>query len=405
MPEFVCRVGTPGGAVRTETHVAESEDLLRVELQRRELHVFEVTARGVGLRIGGLRIGGGAKKVPRRQFLLFNQELVTLLRAGLPLLQCLDVVLERLPAGPFRRYLTDIRERVQAGSALSDAFMAQGEAFPRVYAASLTAGERSGELASVLARYVVFSKKSEQIRTRVSAALIYPAMLTAMSIGLIALLMFYILPKFSSFYAEFDTQLPIVTVMVMTASQWLQRHAIVIFPVLIGGILIARAWSATQRGREFFDGLRLRVPVLGPVVRMYNVAQFSRTLATLLAGGIPLVSALQTTATALTNSVFTSALAAITEEVRQGRSLWESIERTHVMTDLTVELCKVGEATGSLGAMLGNVAEFYDEQLDDQLTRIVSLFEPILLITMGFVVATILLAMYLPIFRLAGSGA
>jgi type IV pilus assembly protein PilC len=404
MPEFACRVGTPTGDVRVETHVAPDEGALRQELERRDLHVFEIRSRHAGLRIAGLQVGGGAKKVPRRQFLLFNQELVTLLRAGLPLVQCLDVLLERLKPGPFQRYLTDIRDRVRSGLALSEAFQAQGEAFPRIYAASLTAGERSGELATVMARYVQYTKKTEAIRTRVTAALIYPGLLTAMSGALIALLMFYILPKFSTFYAEFDAELPTITVVVITLAGWLHRHGLVFLALAVGSVIGGRAWAATPAGRLFFDARLLQVPFVGAVLRMYNIAQFSRTLATLLAGGIPLVSALQTATGALGNTVFVKAIDAITEDVRQGKSLWESMDRTGVMSDLAIEMVKVGEATGSLGTMLGNIAEFYDEQVDDSMTRIVSLFEPILLITMGGIVATILLAMYMPIFQLAGSG-
>jgi type IV pilus assembly protein PilC len=329
--------------------------------------------------------------------------MVALIRAGLPLLQALDSVLQRMPEGAFRRYLTDIRERVQSGQAMSEAFIAQGEAFPRVYAASLTAGERSGELATVMGRYLQFAKKTEHVRTKVRAALIYPALLTIMSMGLVALLMFYILPKFSEFYGEFDAELPGITLFVITIAQFLRSQAVLIAVVLVGGILIARSWRQTDAGRMFFDALTLKVPIIGPVLRMYDIAQFSRTLSTLLAGGIPLVSSLQTTSGAVDNMVFAKATLDIAEDVRQGRPLWESIERTGIMSDLTIELVKVGESTGSLDAMLANVAEYYDEQVDDALTRVVSLFEPILLVTMGVLVAFLLLAMYLPIFRMAGA--
>lgn len=404
MPEYTCRVGTPGGEVRVEMHVARDEESLRQELGRRDLHVFEVRTRRPSLRIGGLRVGGGAARVPRRQFLLFNQELVTLLRAGLPLLQCLDVLLERMREGAFRRYLLDIRDRVRGGAALSEAFLAQGEAFPRIYAASLTAGERSGELPAVLARYVAFAMRTEKIRARVRAAMIYPSLLTVMSVALICLLMFYILPKFSSFYLEFGQDLPGITLFVIGIARSLQAHGLVIAGTVVVTVVVAQAWNATPAGRRFFDRVKLRVPVVGAVARMYNIGQLSRTLATLLAGGIPLVSALQTTSGALSNQTFVDAIDRMAEDVREGTALWDSIERTAVTSDLTIEMVKVGEATGALAQMLTSVADFYDDQLDDAMTRIVSLFEPVLLIVMGLLVAFILLAMYLPIFRLAGGG-
>lgn len=404
MPEFTCRVGTPGGEVRVETHVARDEESLRQDLARRDLHVFELRSRRPSLRIGGLRVGGGAARVPRRQFLLFNHELVVLLRAGLPLLQALDVLLERMPEGAFRRYLTDIRDRVRGGAALSEAFQAQGEAFPRVYAASLTAGERSGELPAVLARYVAFAQRTEKIRSRVRAAMIYPMLLSFMSVGLICLLMFYILPKFSAFYLEFGQELPGITLFVIGIAKALQAQGPLLAVVLAVTIIGSQAWNRTARGRRFFDRLKLRVPVAGTVARMYNIAQLCRTLSTLLAGGIPLVSALQTTSGALSNQAFIDAVGKMADDVREGSALWDSIEHTGVTSDLTIEMVKVGEATGALSAMLASVADFYDDQLDDAMTRIVSLFEPILLIVMGMLVAFILLAMYLPIFRLAGGG-
>jgi type IV pilus assembly protein PilC len=403
MPEFSCRVGTPAGDVRVETHVARDEETLRGDLVRRNLHVFDIRQRGAGIRVGNIRIGVGLQRVPRRQFLLFNQQMVALIRAGLPLLQALDVILERMKPGPFQRYLSDIRGRVQSGSALSEAFAAQGEAFPRVYGAALTAGERSGELATVMARYLQFAKKTEHIRTKVTAALIYPLLLSIMSCALVGILMFYVLPKFSEFYGEFDADLPAITEIVIGTAQWLQSQWMILAGVVVGSAVALRAWYQTDKGRLALDGFLLRLPLLGEVVRMYNIAQFSRTLSTLLAGGIPLLPSLQTTAGAVANRVFAVATAVIAEDVRQGRPLWESIERTSTMTDMTIELVKVGESTGSLDVMLTNVAEFYDEQVDEAMTRVVSLFEPVLLIVMGIVVAFLLLSMYLPIFKLAGA--
>lgn len=403
MPEYICRVGTLSGDVRSETHVAPDEAALRADLARRQLHIFDIRQRGAAVTIGGLRIGAGARTVKRRDFLLFNQQMVALIRAGLPLLQALDSILERMPEGAFRRYLTDIRARVQSGQSLSEAFTAQGEVFPRVYAAALTAGERSGELATVMARYLQFAKKTEYVRTKVSGALIYPALLSAMSLGLVALLMFYILPKFSEFYVEFDAKLPGITLFVIGLATFLKSQIGLIAIIGVGGILAARAWRQTPPGRLFFDRLTLKLPGIGPVLRMYNIAQFTRTLSTLLSGGIPLVSSLQTTSGAVDNMEFVNATLAIGEDVRQGRPLWESIDRTGVMSDLTIELVKVGESTGSLDVMLSNIAEYYDEQVDEAMTRVVTMFEPILLVVMGALVGFLLLAMYLPIFRLAGT--
>jgi type IV pilus assembly protein PilC len=402
MPEFIARVGTPAGDIREETHVASDEQALRAELNQRDLHVFEVRSRGVGVSLGGLRVGGSAKRVPRRQFLLFNQELVTLIKAGLPLLQCLDVLLERMPEGPLQRYLSDVRDRVRSGSSLSEAFAAQGEAFPRIYSASLAAGERSGEMAAVVSRYVSFVRKTEQMRSKVTSALIYPTLLTFMSVALICLLLFYILPKFSTFFIEFDKDLPLLTDIVMRFALWLQGNGLIILGLVVIGTVAARVWYTTPPGRLFFHGLALRIPLAGVVLQKYNIAQFCRTMSTMLSGGIPLVPALQTTAGAVGNEVYVGAIRRATNEVSEGRPLWESLDDTGAMTDLAIEMIKVGEATGALAQMQSDVADFYDEQVDESMTRVVALFEPVLLVTMGCIIAVLLLAMYLPIFQLAG---
>jgi type IV pilus assembly protein PilC len=385
-----------------ETHVAADEASLRAELSRRDLHVFEVKRTGGLLGLRGLVLAG-TRKVGRREFILFNQQMVALVKAGLPLLQAIDVVLERMKEGAFRRYLRDVRDRIKSGSSLSEAFQAQGEAFPSMYAASLTAGERSGELATVMARYLAFARKSEHVRGKVTAALIYPALLCVLSLTVVNVLLFYALPKFSAFYTDFGSQLPAYTASVINLVNFCQHHVVIIGLTVIGLVMAVMSWRRTEQGALAMDRIQLRLPVVGKVVRWYNIAQFGRTLSTLLSGGIPLVSALQTATGAMTNREYIAAARTIGEEVRTGRALWDSMERSGVMTDMSVELVKVGESTGALDAMLANIAEFYDEQVDEAITRIVSLFEPIMLIIMGIVVAFLLLAMYLPIFNLSAT--
>lgn len=403
MPEYSCRVGTPGGDVRMETHVAPDEQSLRRELSRRDLHVFEINPRQPGFGIGPVRFGGGGRRVGKRDFILFNQQMVALLKAGVPLLQALESSLDRMRPGGLRRALTDVRDRVRAGASLSEAFQSQGDTFPPLYAASLSAGERSGELATVMARYLAFAKKTQLLRTKVVSALIYPAVLVGVSLLSIGALLFFSLPKFASFYADFDSELPAFTQVIIDFTTWARGHSI---ELGIGGLacwIALRWWRTTESGRLALDRLTLHLPMLGHVAEMYNVAQYARTLSTLLSGGIPLVSALQVTTGAMTNRVYVTALREMTEDVRQGRSLWESMEKTRVMTDLSIELCKVGESTGSLDVMLTNVADFYDEQVDEAMTRVVSVLSPIIIVFMGIIVLMLLLAMYLPIFSLSGT--
>jgi type IV pilus assembly protein PilC len=403
VPEFVCRVGTPAGDVRLETHAAADEATLRNELSRRDLHVFEIHPRRPGIGIGHIRIGGGTRRIGKRDFILFNQQMVALLKAGVPLLQALESTLERMPSGGFRRALTDVRDRVRAGASMSEGFQAQGEAFPTMYAAALTAGERSGELATVMARYLAFAKKTQMLRTKVVSALIYPAVLVGVSLLSVSALLFFSLPKFAEFYADFDSALPSYTQAIIDVTGWVRAHWILTLVTGVVAVLALRSWKATPSGRRALDRAVLKLPLLGNVARMYHVAQFSRTLATLVSGGIPLVPALQTTTGAMTNSLYIDAVREMTADVRQGRALWESMEKTGVMTDLAIELCKVGESTGSLDVMMTNIADFYDEQVDENMTRVVSVISPVIIVFMGFIVLMLLVAMYMPIFSLSGT--
>jgi len=403
MPEYVCRVGTPAGDVRLETHAATDEATLRKELARRDLHVFEMHLRRAGIGIGPLRFGSGTRRISKREFILYNQQMVALLKAGVPLLQSLDSSLERMKPGGFRRALADVRDRVRAGASLSEAFQAQGEAFPTMYSAALTAGERSGELATVMSRYLVFAKKTQMLRTKVVSALIYPAVLVGVSLLSVSALLFFSLPKFAEFYADFDSALPSYTQAIIDFTAWMRAHWIASTIGSVAAFLALRWWAATDAGALAIDRVTLKIPLLGSVARMYNVAQFSRTLATLLSGGIPLVPALQTTTGAMTNRLYIDAMREMTADVRQGRPLWESMEKTGVMTDLAIELCKVGESTGSLDVMLTNIADFYDEQVDENMTRVVSVISPVIIVVMGFIVLMLLVAMYMPIFSLSGT--
>ena len=403
MPEFVCRVGTPGGDVRLETHAATDEAAVRAELSRRDLHVFEVHLRRAGFGIGPLRFGGGGARIGKREFILFNQQMVALLKAGVPLLQALDSTLERKKPGGLRRSLTDVRDRVRAGASLSEAFAAQGDSFPTMYAAALTAGERSGELATVMSRYLTFAKKTQMLRTKVVSALIYPAVLVGVSLLSVSALLFFSLPKFAEFYADFDSALPAFTQGIIDVTGYMRENALLLGVGAVACWLALRWWRGTEAGGVAIDRAVLRLPMLGGVARQYNVAQFARTLSTLLSGGIPLVPSLQTTTGAMTNRVFIAALKAMTDDVRQGRALWESMDKTGAMTDLSIELVKVGESTGSLDVMLTNIADFYDEQVDENMTRVVSVISPVIIVFMGLIVLMLLLAMYLPIFSLSGT--
>jgi len=401
MPEFVCRVASTAGDVFSRNYVAADESALRRELETQDLMILDVRRRNPLLQglAKTLRLRGS---VSMQEFLVFNQELSALIRAGLPILPSLDILLERRKNQVFKEALQDIRDRVKSGEALSEAFAAQGDLFPPLYSASLASGERSGEMASVLTRYIAYARKVLSIQRRVISAFIYPAILLVLSTALIALMVFYIIPKFNEFLADFGTDLPLITQALFGAATFCKDNWAVILGTLVAVVIGLAWWSRSPQGKLALDRAKLRLPLVGTVVRNYAQNRFTRTLGTLQAGGIPLVVSLELAARAVGNTVFERQLLAVAERVREGGALWASLDDTGLLTDIAVQMIKVGESTGSLVEMLQNASDFTDEEIDTQLTRLVSLVEPLMLVFMAVVVAVMLLSVYLPLIRAYG---
>jgi type IV pilus assembly protein PilC len=394
--EFVARVGTPDGAVVLERHRAASVDALRRELETRGLHVFQVRAARNRLRIPLLR----RERLASLDFLVFNQQLATLLRAGIPVLQSLEL-LQRSQTSPFfREVLARVLEEVRSGVALSDSFAGQGDLFPRLYSATMLAGERSGDLVAVLDRYITYQQMMEAVRRRVSTALTYPAVLLAMSFGLVVLLMTYVIPRFAEFYVGFAGDLPWQTAAVMGLANWLRANMVFIAPAAVAGAWLLRRWVRTDTGRLAVDRARLRIPFIGKIFHLFSLSQFVRSLATLIAGGTPLVNSLEVATSTVTNRAISAPLSHVSVRVREGQALWSSLQATQLFPDLSLAMVQVGEATGALEAMLFNVSRFYDESIEVRLGRVVSLIEPLVLVFMGGIIATLLMSVYLPMFTM-----
>jgi type IV pilus assembly protein PilC len=338
--------------------------------------------------------------VKNEEFLIFNQELVSLLKAGLPVVAGFDILLERQENPTFRKILTDIRGQLVSGVALSDAFLSHGDVFPRLYGTSLRAGERSGEVEKVLRRYLTYQKILGGVRRKVVGALVYPAVLVGLSISLILVLMTYVIPKFVEFFAGFGGTLPLVTRVVIGIASFLRSNVLLIGVGLIAGVWFFRRWKRTVGGKRMLDGWMLRFPVIGPILHRFALSQFTRSLATLVGAGTPLVPALEISSGSIANQRIADAVTSVVPKVREGAELWRSLEETDQLTSLTVEMIKVGEATGALEEMLTNVSDFYDEQIEAALQRLINLIEPVILIVMGGVIATILLSIYLPMFTI-----
>jgi type IV pilus assembly protein PilC len=395
--EFRVKAGWPDGSVAEQSVMAADIGTARHEVERRGGHVFEIKRRGFSLAAGSTKRRG---RVKMAEFLIFNQELIALLKAGLPVVRSFEILLERQKSPVLRRVLTDVRERVNSGSSISEAFAEEGDLYPRLYWTSLKAGEKSGEIEAVLRRYLKYQKTVIALTRKVVSTLVYPVILIALSGVLITILMTFVIPRFTEFFADFDAELPLLTVVVLGIATFLRHNFLLIAGALgAGGFLLYR-WVQTPSGRVWLDAFMLKLPIVGGIFRRFAITQFTRSLGTLLGGGTPLVPALENAADAIGNRSVSQKVASVVPKVREGRELWKALEATGIFTDLTIEMIKVGESSGALEEMLASVSEFYDEEIDLLLARVISFVEPAILVIMGGVIVTILLSVYLPMFRL-----
>ena len=345
-------------------------------------------------------IGGKRKKLNLEKFLIFNQQFVTLIRAGLPILKGLDLLSERLADPRLGPAIKAVRDDVRNGSLLSDAFGRQG-IFPPIYVTSVLAGEKSGALGEVLDRFITYQKLALAIRKKLIMSLIYPALLLTLVICLIVFLITYVVPNFAELYRSMQAKLPMATQVLIEVGTTSRNYVLTGFLTLVAAAIGFRFWSKTPTGQERMDRIRLRTPIVGEIWIKYQVAQFARVLSTLLVGGIPLVQALETAANSLSTPLLKKTLAKTGKSVREGESLSVSLQKTGIFPSLSIDMIEVGESTGALPAMLTSVAEFYEDDVSTRMTAVLALIEPAIMIFMGGFVAFVLIALYLPIFSLA----
>jgi len=397
--EFHCRLGTPGGEIIEGVYVAENESRLRREFEEKGLYVLGIQ-RGGRLAFSALSLPTRSR-LSTREFLVFNQELATLLKAGLPLVQSLDILRRRVSNAFFKSVLDDVHDRVRAGNSLSEAFEAHGSLFPGVYTASLMAGEKSGNLEQVIRRYVAYVKVVAGVRRKTISALVYPAILLLLSICVVALIVLRVVPAFGSFYEGFGQELPLSTRAIVAVSDLATTYFLWIVLALAGLLLAGWLWVRHPQQRQRVDRWILQIPMLGPVARKFATSQAARTLATLLGGGIPLVNAIEVSARAIQNKFMARELMNAAQQVREGRALASALDGAGAFPDVAIKMVEVGESTGALQEMLNSLADFFDEEIETNLGRFITLVEPILLIVMGLVIAGLLLALYLPLFNLS----
>jgi len=403
MAEFLVKIADERGHIMEQVENGYSAGEVRDRFSQQGLLVYSVRPRGL--------LAGGKVNLPLRrkirsdQFIIFNSQFLTLIRAGQPIVNALASLAKQQRNPFFKAMLEDVRDRVKGGELLSDAFAAQG-VLPKLYTTTILAGEKSGNLEEVLTRYIQFQRLAITFRKRLQASLVYPALLIVLIVGMLSFMFTYVIPKFGELYEQIsaEKQLPALTLMMLAIGQFAQKYALVVLALVAVGIFFFLRWRKTDSGARWIDNLRLRIPLLCGIWLKYQVALFARTLGTLLSGGIPLVPAMETSGGSMQSRSVADSVASAAQRVRGGRPLSSSLTETKKFPDLAIEMIEVGESTGTLPAMLNSVAEFYEEDVETALTAAMALIEPALLILMGIVVVFVLLSLYLPIFTLGAGG-
>jgi type IV pilus assembly protein PilC len=397
MAEFVCKLGTDAGRVLTQTEQARSEEELRQRLRAEGYFVFSIRPKDIlSIPIRSSRRG----KIRPDDFLIFNQQFLTLSKSGLPLQKSLELLAHQSQSEALRRAIEEVRDKVRAGALLSEAFESTGS-FPKIYCATVRAGERSGSLDRVLAQYVTYQKQTRTFRKRFLSALIYPAFLLVFLGGLISFVISFIVPRFAELYADLGVELPALTTFTISFALGIKRLSGVILVGLVALVLLVRTAFRSSRTRLWWERLKFRVPLAGKLLLKFSVAEFARTLGTLLQGGIPIVAALETAKESVTSPLLSRAIAQAQTEVAAGRALSSSLRLSGFFPDIALDMMEVGESTGAMSTMLESLAEFFEEDVNIDLTTLVALVDPIMIAAIAVAVAFVLVAFYLPLFSMA----
>jgi type IV pilus assembly protein PilC len=401
MGQFVCRVADADGRVFSHVEPANSLEEARQKLADRGLYVYSVESRGG--RLAGLVRQKSGRQIGGSEFLILNQQFNTLIKAGLPILKSLDLLATRASSPKLRPVISQVRDRVREGKSLSEA-VAEAGVFSKVYSTAILAGEKSGNLPGVLDYYIAYQRVSTGVRKKILASLAYPALLVSVAIIIVTYLVTVVIPKFALLYRDMNVELPAPTRLLIAITvdyRYFVFGIVVLMAVTAAGVFL---WSRSEAGGAAFDRFKFRLPVIGDTLLKFQVAQFSRTLSTLLTGGTPLVAGLQTASDAITSKLLRSTVDQATQMVREGESLHGALATKGIVPELALDMIEVGESSGALSPMLNSVAEFYEEEVNLRLTALVSLIEPLLLVFMGLLIAFILISLYLPIFSFSMAG-
>jgi type IV pilus assembly protein PilC len=397
MGSFYCKIGTADGRIVERVFDAASRDLLRLNLEEQGFFVFNIRRQLFGKSIGS---GPQHKRMTGSRFLSFNQELLVLIRSGLPILQVIETLIEQMEASGLREILREVREDIKAGNVLSDAFGKYPQFFPHLYVASIRAGEKTGDLPLTIGRFIEYQKRVEVIRSKIRSASFYPILLTTLASCVLLFMLFFVVPNFTQIFTDANLELPLLTRILIGFTDGLTQFLPLAIALIVVGVFLFRRFFRSSTGRFFLDRMLLRLPFFGRLACDYAISSFARTLGTTLASGTPLVPAMTMSRGTLNNRCLEKDMVAAVRRVEEGTSLSESLKRASFFPPIALRMVSVGESTGSLTEMLGDLADFYESEVEKRLVKLTTMIEPILMMVMGLLIGLIVLAMYIPIFQM-----
>lgn len=400
MSLYTCKIGASDGTILNREFEALDDISLRKSLEDQGFYVFTVKRKPLQFLFDK---GFKRRTIDNRALLTFNQEMLVLLKAGMPIMHVLDAILERHDNGHFSEVLRQVREDVKGGTALSSAMERHGSIFPHLYIASIKAGERTGDLPHTIRRYIQYLKRVDSIRKKVVSALYYPVILVVFALMAITLLLLYVVPTFAQVYADSGALLPLPTRILIDITTFMKR----MFPFVIVfgaiGVWSFRTWRATESGRYLVDKFKLTVPFAGDIFLKYSVSGFTRTLSTVLGSGIPIIESLRMSIGTLNNCYMEKRLYEVVRYIEEGGKLSSGLDRISIMPPLALRMLGVGEETGSLEDMLVDIADYLEDELEELMQKVTTSIEPAIMVIMGVVIGAIIIAMYLPVFKIAGT--
>jgi type IV pilus assembly protein PilC len=401
MPVYRYKISTPSGRIIEKSITSSSKASVKEYLEQEGNFVLEITKES-GL-ASFLKQGGRRGHIKLKDFLVFNQEFSVLIKAGLPITQALNAIIKKEAKDELTGVLVSVRNDIAGGASLSEAFRTYSHMFSSLYIASLQSGEKSGNIGLAINRYITYIKKLSEIRKKVISASVYPAILTTVSIFALMFLMIYVVPSFTRTYFEAGTTLPGVTMVLVDVSNLLKSNFIYLLMLAIAIIIAFKYSTRSEAIKAYLDRMKLKVPLLGAVYIYYSISKFARTLATILGGGTPLVESIRISSGVMDNNFLKERLLSAAGSIEKGAGFAESLTKIGVFPALALRMMEAGESSGALEQILDDIAEFYEGEVDTKISMLTSAIEPALMVIMGLMIGFIVLAMYMPIFQMAGT--